>query len=201
MKSFIQYLRETVDYPETSHVMSGDMPDGTAVEHSYHATIPSQNTPNGTTNLWMSVVSPKQGTEHEFHFGVSDTVTPQMLRAQHQAMSDASTGRSSVAPHEAYYALGDTKSQQGALQYHGSGTMMHVLHHFRNLFANIPKGHSVKLHTGDLGTPEDRARKMGVYQKLAARTVQQLGGTVVSNPDDPFITITKHGQSSTGDLS
>ena len=199
MKSFLQYLREAADYSETSHVMSGDMPDGTAVEHSYHTTIPSQNTPNGTTNLWMSVVSPKQGTEHEFHFGVNDTVTPQMLRDRHQAMSTQSTRP--VAPHEAYYALGDTESQQGGLQYHGPGTMMHVLHHFGNLFANIPEGHSVKLHTGDLGIPEDRARKMGVYRKLAERAVRQLGGTVVSNPDDPFITITKRGQTSTGDLS
>lgn len=199
MKRFLSYLLEQLNYGSLQHVLSGEMRDGSGTEHAYHTLIPSRNTKSGTTNLWVAKVSSSDKKTHEFHFGVRDNISPEQLRERHAKIS--AEERKHVAPHEALYSYAgpgteSTEEDWNELRHHGPETMLHVAHHFTNMFHEIPSGHRVILDPG--GTTEDmpaeqvnaRQKKFRVYQTMAERSVVKKGlGRIVSSPKDSHIMI------------
>ena len=189
MKSFKKFLSEDIDYGMTRYVTSGKMPDDDATEHSFFAEIPSKTAPEGKTNLWMAKVSSHDGESHEFHFGINPDIQPHTLRQRQQELSKKENRQ--VAPHEAFYSFGMTEADQNKLEYHGPETMLHVIHHFTNLFNALPDGNKVTLHTGDDSKvePEIRDKKLRMYRKITERALRSGGGRILSSPEDPHVII------------
>ncbi len=175
--------------------MSGAMPDGDGVEHAYHATIPSNKTQSGKTNMWAVRVTSNDGKDHHFHFAVDNNVTPDVLRKQHTEIS--SKRGQSVAPHEAFYAYGDTQAEQLGLEHHGPETMLHVMHHFRNMARNLSVGHRIHIDPGEVtaDTPESvkkiRDRKLRAYRKMTERATRGGEWKITSPPDHPTIILSR----------
>lgn len=193
MKSFRQYLSEELNYNELHHVMSGAMPDKSGTEHAYHTTIPSNRTKSGTTNVYLANVTSPNGTDHHFHFGINDDITPEILKKRHAQVS-AERGRS-VAPHEAFYSFGETEAEQRGVEHHGPETMLHVIHHFTNLGNSLPVGHRIHLDPGEVtedmpdSVKKIRERKLRVYRKIAHRAERSGKVRIVSPENHPSIVL------------
>ena len=192
MKKFKTFLIEDIDYGMTRYVTSGEMPDGDATEHSFFAEIPSKTAPEGKTNLWMSMISFHDGESHEFHFGINPDIQPHTLRQRQQELSKQENRQ--VAPHEAYYSFGMAESDQNKLEYHGPETMLHVTHHFTNLFNALPDGNIVMLYTGEDSKAgpeiiEIKDKKLRMYRKIAERALRSGGGRILSSPEDSHVII------------
>ena len=179
MKSFKQYIIES-EQSELSHVMSGPLYDGAgddSVEHAYHASIPSDTSQSGHTNLWIShVVRPKgsmmyPAKHHELHFTVSDSLTPDTFHARRTELEshEAHDMREKAkTPSEVAYSIPSEKENQVSTKYHGPATMMHIMRHMHGILERIPQGDTI-LVSADSATPEDTQRKTNAYMAMARR--------------------------------
>lgn len=179
MKSFKQYIIES-EQSQLSHVMSGPLYDGAgddSTEHAYHASIPSDTSPSGRTNLWIShVVRPKGSLmlpwqHHELHFTVSDSLTPDVFHARRTELEshEAHDMREKAkTPSEVAYSIPSEKQNQVSTKYHGPATMMHIMRHMHGILERIPQGDTI-LVSADSDNPEDTQRKTNAYMAMARR--------------------------------
>lgn len=179
MKSFKQYIIES-EQSQLSHVMSGPLYDGVgddSTEHAYHASIPSDTSPSGRTNLWISHVVRPKGTRmipwqhHELHFTVSDSLTPDVFHARrielesHEAHDMREKAKT---PSEVAYSIPSEKQNQVSTKYHGPATMMYIMRHMHGILERIPQGDTI-LAGADSDNPEDTQRKTNAYMAMARR--------------------------------